>query len=103
MEIDFLQGIGATLIDVQVTISAYFNADKEFVEPSAKQIGKDLGEGNEKFRPVGFAATVQAAAAGLGEAVDANQVAEDLSHILVDKVVEVYSMLTWIVPAKNAP
>lgn len=78
-EIDFPLGIGAALIDVEISISACSNSDEEIVQPPARQTSQESREGDGKSEPAGFAATVEAAvaAAGSGEVVDARQGAED--------------------------
>lgn len=78
-EIDFPLGIGAALIDVEITISACSVSGDDTIQPPARHTSKESREGDGKSEPAGFVATVEAAvsAAGLGEVVDVKQAAED--------------------------
>ncbi|KAF7974862.1 hypothetical protein HWV62_11109 [Athelia sp. TMB] len=80
-EIDFPLGIGASLVDVEISISpcSALEVEEGIIQPPARQTSEDSREGDGRSEPAGFTVTVQAvtAAAGLGEAVDAKQAAED--------------------------
>lgn len=77
-EIDFPLGIGAALVDVEISISpcSALEAEEGIIQPPARQTSEDSREGDGRSEPAGFAAAVTAAA-GLGEVVDAKQAAED--------------------------
>lgn len=74
-EVDFPLGVGAALIDVEISLEACDDTDT--VQPPARQTSLESQE-NKGGEPAGIAATMQAVTAGrVGEAVDAKQAAED--------------------------
>lgn len=74
-ELDFPLGIGANIIDLEVTME-WCSETAGVVAPPARQSSSESGAGEGE--PAGLAATMKAVTAGnLGEAVEAKQAAED--------------------------
>jgi phosphatidylinositol-3,4,5-trisphosphate 3-phosphatase/dual-specificity protein phosphatase PTEN len=76
-ELDFALGLGSAIVNVEISLEVCEDAEADMIHPLARQTTQELRD-EEADEPASIAATlITATAAGVGEAVEAKQAADD--------------------------